>query len=96
MTDTSPPIPTEAEKAKRAEAVNKGYTAAMKQLRENHLAEFNELRVKATKALGYEWTPEPTPAEKALAEAKALLAAHPEIAADLAQATGQQLISEGK
>lgn len=84
MTESAPTVSNaEAEKAKRAEAVNKGYTEAMRVLRERHLEEFNKIRVEATKQLGYDWTPTPTPAEKALAEAKALLEAHPEIADDL-------------
>lgn len=91
MTESAPAVNSnEKAKAARAEAVNKGYTAAMKRLREIHVAEFNALRVEETKKLGFEWTPEPTPAEKALAEAKALLEAHPDIAADLVEAISEQ------
>ena len=82
MTDsTNTPKADTAPQMSEQEAIAKSYTDAQKQLRENHLAEFNDLRKAAAKVYGYDWTPKPTEAEKAAAKIEDLLAEHPELRA---------------
>jgi hypothetical protein len=49
------------------------YSATQK-LKEAHLAEFNDLKVKEMKARGIDWKPKPTEREKAAAQVAELVA----------------------
>lgn len=83
--EVTPPTAEEAaEKEARSAALREAYSTATKQLRVNHLDEFNGLQKAAAAALGYEWVPRPSPAEKAKAELDKLLAEHPELRDSLA------------
>lgn len=62
-----------------ATAQRKAYGLAQKRLREAHRDEFNAFMKEEAKALGVDWSPKPTEAEKAAAEMEALLTAHPEL-----------------
>lgn len=71
-----------AETKSRSALLNDSYGAAMKRLRDNHLEEFNTLRVEEAKARGIEWVPPKTEAQKAREQVQALLTAHPELASE--------------
>lgn len=64
----------------RQTALNKAYAAANKQLRENHLSEFNGLYRAHAANLGQDWKPKLTGAQKAAEDIKALLEQFPELA----------------
>lgn len=63
----------------KAGAQRRAYGAATATLREKHREEFNTLMKAECAALGVEWSPRPTEAEKAKQALDALLAAHPEL-----------------
>lgn len=69
--------------AHKNRAMGEARSYAQSRLIENHRAEFNTLVAEQAKVRGYDWTPAPTAEEKALAEAKALLAAHPDLVKQL-------------
>lgn len=77
MSDTTPKVDRDA-------VLRESYQAATKRLREAHLSEWNTFRVEEAKARGVEWTPPPTPEQKASAELDALLAANPHLLEELA------------
>lgn len=64
--------------------VRKAYGTATTQLREAHKDEFHTLMKAAAKDLGVDWSPRPTAQEKARKQMMDLLAAHPELAAEVA------------
>lgn len=72
--------PSEAELRRRA------YAAGEKRLREAHRDEFLQYVQQEATALGVEYKPRPTAAEKAQAKLEALLTEHPELRAQLGQA----------
>lgn len=59
--------------------LRKAYSQAAKELRENHLDEFQQLHQKHAEALGVEWTPRPTPQRKAEEAFDALLREYPHL-----------------
>lgn len=71
---TSVTVPTDRETALR-----KGYALADKELREKYADEFNALRVKHTKALGYDWEPKKSDEQVAEETVLALLAEYPHL-----------------
>lgn len=81
---------TAHQSAARDKALREAYGAATKQLRENHLAEFNTLRQKAAANLGIEWEPKPTKREKAEQDLLALLDENPDLAAVLAKRLAEE------
>jgi hypothetical protein len=84
MSDTeSTTVETDPQKAK-----SEAFSAAGKRLRETNREQYVRFVAEEMKARGIEWAPKPTAAEKAAAEAKALLEAHPEIAAELRSMLG--------
>lgn len=72
---------TDAAKEARQKAIRDSYSAASKRLREAHLKEFNDLHREEAANRGYDWSPQPTKAEKAEAELRRLLEENPELAA---------------
>lgn len=64
--------------------LRQAYSLASQELRQTYQKEFNELRVKHSKALGVEWTPRPSKDEKARAELDRLLSENPGLMEDLA------------
>lgn len=74
----------------REQAISKAHNAAISALIEKYRDEFNETKIAEAKALGFEWTPRKSAAEKAKEEIEATLAAHPE----LREVLRKQLIRE--
>jgi hypothetical protein len=64
-------------------AKSEAFSAAGKRLRETYREQYVAFVAEEMKDRGIDWSPKPTAAEKAASEAKALLAVHPEIAAEL-------------
>lgn len=83
MPKTETPVAemTDAEKRRKA------YAAGEKRLREAHRDEFLQYVQEEARALGVEYKARPTEQEKAQAALDALLAAHPELAAQFQQPT---------
>jgi hypothetical protein len=77
-TESTEPTTQETPKS-RDDLLRQSYTEAMAQLREENITRFNELRVKAAKALGVEWKPKPTKEEQAKADLERLIAEHPHL-----------------
>lgn len=65
--------------------LRQAYSLASQELRQTHQQEFNDLRVKHSKALGVDWTPRPTKDEKAEQELERLLAENPALVDRLAE-----------
>lgn len=63
--------------------LRESYTTALKQLRLGHQEEFDRLRVEAAKALGVDWSPEPSKKDKARAALKAIFAENPDLLAEV-------------
>lgn len=82
MTESAAPE-TDAQKKARADALRKAYGLATTEVRENHRDEFEQAYVKHAAALGVQYTPPPSKAEKARQALAELLAANPEIRAEL-------------
>lgn len=57
--------------------LRKAYSAAAKELRENHRDEFNQLQQKHAKELGVEWSPRLNAEERAAAQMEALFSEFP-------------------
>lgn len=70
--------PTPEAKA-RATKMREAYGVATKQLREMHRGDFNRLYQAAAKELGEDWTPPPTPEERAAAQIEALYEQYPHL-----------------
>ena len=83
MTETPPTPPVEDEEYEAK--VRRTYTMATQRLREQHLNEFNTLRVAAAKELGIEWQPRASKLEKAQVELDRLLAENPDLLSLLAE-----------
>lgn len=73
---TEPTTTTETRQTK----LGKAYAAANAKLREKHLDEFNGYYQDEARQRGEEWTPKPTPKQKAEAELKALISQFPDLA----------------
>jgi hypothetical protein len=73
--EATEPMSTEA----RDKLLTKSYSTATSWLRDKHMAEFNELRVKAAADLGIEWTPKPDATTLAAQTIEHLLAEHPNL-----------------
>lgn len=71
------PETTPAEGAARDALLRKAYSAAAKELRENHRDEFNQLQQKHAKELGVEWSPRLNAEEKAAQQMEALFKEFP-------------------
>lgn len=71
-------MPDENEaKAERDKIIREAYQTATRQLREKYQDEFHKLQQAAAKDKGVDWSPKLNPEQKAEAEARALLDAHP-------------------
>lgn len=68
---------TEEQKTERANKLRKAYSNATTRLRESYRAEFDSLYVQEAQQLGVNYTPKPSPEQKAEQELRALLEAHP-------------------
>ena len=79
--DKTPPAIAQQkrESEKRDAVLRESYTEATKQLRANHLAEFNKIRQDLAKAAGVDWEIPLTAEQQAEKELAALLTAHPEL-----------------
>lgn len=95
MSDKTAPAdtPVESEQAKkdRADALRKAYGEANTALREKYREEFEALYVQKAAALGVEYTPPPSKADKARQQLAELLAANPEIKAELVDEISKQV-----
>lgn len=80
----------EAKDRSRDEILRLSYSEATKELREKHLAEFNEIRQRLAAAAGVDWKPALTEKEKAAAQMKELLTAHPDLVTELGLDSGKQ------
>lgn len=65
--------------------LRESYTTALKQLREKHQDEFNQLRAEAAAELGVEWKPEPSAKDKARAQLRAIFADNPDLLDEVRQ-----------
>jgi len=83
----------EVDAATRDRLLQQGYSRAMTDLREAHMDEFNELRVKRTAELGIEWTPRPSKEKLALDAIEILISENPGIAEALAERLAERLIN---
>lgn len=72
-----------SDNTERDKALKKAYSAATSTLRKKYQDEFNEAYKAEASALGYEVTLRPTPEQRAHQQVKELLAAHPEVKAQL-------------
>lgn len=63
----------------RDKRLQKAYTSATQQLRDNHRDEFNDLYQKYAEEQGVEWKPRLTPEQKAEAEYDRLLEQYPHL-----------------
>lgn len=72
--------PTEDQKARRQQALNKAYGSASQELRDRHREEFNTLYSEHAKALGEEWHPRLTAEQRAAEEFDRLVAEFPFLA----------------
>jgi hypothetical protein len=70
---------TEEEKAARQAALRKAYSNATTRLREAYRSEFDELYAQEAETLGVNYTPRPTPEQKAEQEVQALLEKYPHL-----------------
>jgi hypothetical protein len=64
----------------RERLLSKAYGQANAMLRNKHTDEFNGYYAERAAALGVEWSPRPTPEQKAETEMRDLLAAYPHLA----------------
>lgn len=70
-------VPAADDKTERSSALRKAYGNATTRLREEHRAEFDALYSQEAEALGVDYTPKPTPEQKAAAEIDDLLERFP-------------------
>jgi len=68
---------TEPSGTDRDKLLRQAYSAAAKELRENHRDEFNTLQQKHAKELGVEWSPRLNAEERAAAQMEALFTEFP-------------------
>jgi hypothetical protein len=85
--DLKPGAKPEEVQAHKNKAMGEARSYAQSALIAAHRAEFNELVKAQAKVRGYDWSPAPTPEEKALAEAQALLEKFPHLREQLAGPT---------
>lgn len=71
--------PEEMTSQDRDKRLQKAYTSATQQLRDNHRDEFNDLYSKYAEEQGVEWKPRLTPEQKAEAEYDRLLEQYPHL-----------------
>lgn len=88
---------TRTEAQQREEKLRKAYSTATTRLRDKYRTEFEAMQVAAAQELGVVYTPRQTPAQKAMAEFDALVAAYPALlarAAELAAARAEPVEGE--
>jgi hypothetical protein len=85
VTETPNAAPITEKEAKR-----QSYSTALTALKEAHPEEFNTLRAKAMKDLGFVWKPKPTAEQQAEADMEALLSKHPELLDKFAERLAQR------
>lgn len=77
MTEQQHAEQAEISNEERQKRLGEARTAAQRQIRENHIDEFNEILAKEAKARGVEWQPRKTEEQKAADQIAALLEQHP-------------------
>ncbi len=85
-------VPPEGEEDRKT-LLRKAYSNATQRLREGHKQEFQSLYAEEAKALGVEWTPRLTEAEKAEAQFEQLLIDYPHLREKVT--AGQETAQEG-
>lgn len=90
-TPAAPAAETEEAKKQRSDALRKAYGEANTALREKHRDEFEALYVEKAAALGVTYTPPPSKADRARQQLAELLAANPDIKAELVDEISQQV-----
>jgi len=76
-------------KEKREKALRTAYNLAEKDLKNNHLDEFNALRAAHTKALGFEWEPKKSDEQVAEETLLSLLAEFPHLREKITTTEGE-------
>lgn len=79
----------------REAGLNKAYAAANSRLRTAHQDEFNGYYQEEAAKLGIEWSPKPTPEQKAETEMRALLDTYPHLSALLREESGDGVAPTG-
>lgn len=90
MADTTAPTPPqETPEPDRDAVLRETYALAEKQLRANHLDEFNTIRAKLAEEKGVTWKPKLTKKEQAAATLAEILREHPDLVDQLPQANAK-------